>query len=263
MAAETGTDSAGAGGGAAAKLRTMIVDDEPLAVERLQLLCARQSEISLVGTASDGESALRMAEELQPELIFLDINMPRLDGMGVARALGRMGQSPAIIFVTAYQGFAVEAFDLAAIDYLLKPVALERLDRAVKRVLERRGEFLRQQDGEPAAGQGWVQEFWVPHRSELKRIDADQIERIDAERDYMRLHVGVRSYLLHETIKTLEERLDPARFVRLHRSHIVRIDYISGLRHAGGGVWFANLADGSEVRVGRTYLRRVKEIAGR
>ncbi|WP_157973287.1 response regulator, partial [Blastomonas sp. UPD001] len=107
----------------AAPLRTMIVDDEPLAVERLQLLCARLPRISLVGTASDGESALRLAEQLKPELVFLDINMPRLDGMGVARALGKTGQSPAIIFVTAYQAFAVEAFDLAAIDYLLKPVA--------------------------------------------------------------------------------------------------------------------------------------------
>ncbi|WP_373489178.1 LytR/AlgR family response regulator transcription factor [Blastomonas sp.] len=247
-----------------AQLRTMIVDDEPLAVERLQLLCARLPQISLVGTASDGESALRLAEQLRPELVFLDINMPRLDGMGVARALGRMGQVPAIIFVTAYQGFAVEAFDLAAIDYLLKPVATDRLERAVTRVLDRRSAVLA--NPVPATsppGESWVREFWVPHRSELKRIDADLIERIDAERDYMRLHVGERSYLMHETIKALEERLDPARFVRLHRSHIVRNDYITGLRHGGGGVWFACLADDSELRIGRTYLARVKELAGR
>ena len=254
--------------GNAMALRTMIVDDEPLAVERLQLLCARQQGISLVGTASDGESALRLAEELRPELIFLDINMPRLDGMGVARALGRMGQSPAIIFVTAYQGFAVEAFDLAAIDYLLKPVSFERLDVAVQRVLARRSDHIAQRESvadgvSQPEDAGWVREFWVPHRSELKRVEAALIDRIDAERDYMRLHVDTRSYLLHETIKTLEERLDPAQFVRLHRSHIVRIDYITGLRHAGGGVWFARLADDSELRVGRTYLRRVKELAGR
>lgn len=246
-----------------APLRTMIVDDEPLAVERLQLLCARLPQISLVGTASDGESALRLAEQLRPELIFLDINMPRLDGMGVARALGKTEQSPAIIFVTAYQAFAVEAFDLAAIDYLLKPVATDRLERAVARVLERRSAVLANPEPPEPAQTGWVKEFWVPHRSELKRIDAELIERIDAERDYMRLHVGTRSYLMHETIKTLEERLDPARFVRLHRSHIVRNDYITSLRHNGGGVWFACLADGSELRVGRTYLARVKEMAGR
>jgi len=244
----------------------MIVDDEPLAVERLQLLCARIACINLVGTASDGESALRIAEQLKPDLVFLDINMPRLDGMGVARALGRMGQAgwvPAIIFVTAYQGFAVEAFDLAAIDYLLKPVATDRLDRAVQRVLERRNLVLAVERDMPGPEAQWVSEFWVPYRSELKRVDAALIERIDAERDYMRLYVGERSYLLHETIKMLEVRLDPAQFVRLHRSHIVRIDYITGLRHASGGVWFARLADGSELRVGRTYLPRVKEIAGR
>lgn len=245
-------------------LKTMIVDDEPLAVERLQLLCARLEQISLVGTASDGESALRLAEQLQPDLLFLDINMPRLDGMGVARALAKTGQAPAIIFVTAYQAFAVEAFDLAAIDYLLKPVATDRLERAVLRVIERRNARLASPlPLVPAQAPSWVREFWVPHRSELKRIDADLIERIDAERDYMRLHVGPRSYLMHETIKTLEERLDPGRFVRLHRSHIVRSDYITSLRHNGGGVWFACLADGSELRVGRTYLARVKEMAGR
>jgi two-component system response regulator AlgR len=136
-------------------LRTMIVDDEPLAVERLQLLCARIESINLVGTASDGEAALRMAEQLKPELVFLDINMPRLDGMGVARELGRMGghlgRTPAIIFVTAYQGFAVEAFDLAAIDYLLKPVATDRLDRAVERVLERRNLALTVEQDNPRA----------------------------------------------------------------------------------------------------------------
>jgi len=256
MTAETGAEPR-------AVLRTMIVDDEPLAVERLQLLCARRPEISLVGMAGDGESALRLAEQLRPELVFLDINMPRLDGMGVARALARMGQSPAIIFVTAYQGFAVEAFDLAAIDYLLKPVAAERLERAVHRVLERQGARAAGTAPDTPPPSPWVQEFWVPDRAELKRVDAALIERIDAERDYMRLHVGTRSYLLHETIKTLEERLDPARFVRLHRSHIVRNDYITGLRHGGGGVWFAQLADGSELRVGRTYLKRAKELAGR
>lgn len=246
-----------------APIRTMIVDDEPLAVERLQYLCAQIQTLNLVGTANDGEAALRVAEQLQPELVFLDVNMPRLDGMGVARALGQMGQAPAVIFVTAYQGFAVEAFDLAAIDYLLKPVATDRLAMAVQRVLDRRNQALTPSGETPVPNPSWVSEFWVPHRAELKRIDAALIERIDAERDYMRLHLGERSYLLHETIKMLEERLDPAQFVRIHRSHIVRLDYITGLRHQGGGVWFARLKDGCELRVGRTYLPRVKEIAGR
>lgn len=245
-------------------IRTMIVDDEPLAVERLQMLCAREPRIALVGTATDGEAALRLIEGLKPDLVMLDIAMPLLDGIGVARAVGRMGIRPAVIFVTAFEGFAVEAFDLAAIDYMLKPVAHDRLTRAIDRVeaaLRNRAP-----EGTPAPAEpqpDWAEEFWVPHRSELIRIATDQIDRIEAERDYMRLHVGSHSYLLHQTISSLEERLDPQQFVRLHRSHIVRRDHIARLRHDGSGVWFAALTDGSEIRIGRTFLANARAMTGR
>lgn len=245
-------------------IRTMIVDDEPLAVERLQMLCAREPRIALVGTATDGEAALRLIEGLKPDLVMLDIAMPLLDGIGVARAVGRMGIRPAVIFVTAFEGFAVEAFDLAAIDYMLKPVAHDRLTRAIDRVeaaLRNRAP-----EGTPAPAEpqpAWAEEFWVPHRSELIRIATDQIDRIEAERDYMRLHVGSHSYLLHQTISSLEERLDPQQFVRLHRSHIVRRDHIARLRHDGSGVWFAALTDGSEIRIGRTFLANARAMTGR
>ena len=115
------------------RLRTMIVDDEPLAVERLQILCNDQPEIEVVGTASDGVAALRMAQQLFPDLIFLDIGMPKMDGINAARALGLMERKPAIVLVTAYDNFAVEAFDLDIVDYVLKPVSGERLGRAVAR----------------------------------------------------------------------------------------------------------------------------------
>lgn len=246
-------------------IRTMIVDDEPLAVERLQMLCAREPRIALVGTATDGEAALRLIEGLKPDLVLLDIAMPLLDGIGVARAVGRMGIRPAVIFVTAFEGFAVEAFDLAAVDYMLKPVAHDRLTRAVDRVEA----ALRNQSsaGAPAIASEpspeWAEEFWVPHRSELIRIATDQIDRIEAERDYMRLHVSAHSYLLHQTISSLEERLDPQQFVRLHRSHIVRRDHIARLRHDGSGVWFAALTDGGEIRIGRTFLANARAMTGR
>lgn len=245
-------------------IRTMIVDDEPLAIERLQIMCAREPRIALVGTATDGEGALRLIEGLGPELVLLDIAMPLLDGIGVARAVSRMTVRPSLIFVTAFEGFAVEAFDLAAVDYLLKPVAQERLSRAIDRVEV----ALRLHDGAGGAApivsaSPWAEEFWVPHRSELVRIAADQIDRIDAERDYMRLHVGTHSYLLHQTISALEARLDPQRFVRLHRSHVVRKDHIVRLRHDGGGVWFASLADGADIRIGRTFLANARAMTGR
>ena len=239
-------------------MRTLIVDDEPLAVERMQILCARIPALNVVGTASDGAAALRLSEALEPELVLLDMTMPEVDGLGVARGLARQSPRPAVIFVTAHDHFAVEAFDLDAVDYVLKPVAQDRLERAVERALAR------QDTATPAlADSPWIEEFWVPHRSELVRIAAGDIDRIDAERDYVRLHVSGRSYLLLHTIQRLEDRLDPDRFIRLHRSTIVRRDRIAGLKHDGLGVWSAQLADGELLRIGRTYLAKAKAMAGR
>ncbi|MFM9935887.1 MAG: LytR/AlgR family response regulator transcription factor [Novosphingobium sp.] len=243
-------------------MRTLIVDDEPLAVERMQILCARIPALSVVGTASDGAAALRLCEALAPELVLLDMTMPEVDGIGVARGLAKQSPRPAVIFVTAHDHFAVEAFDLDAVDYVLKPVAQDRLERAVERALARQDTTV------PAAAESpWIEEFWVPHRSELVRIAAGDIDRIDAERDYVRLHVGqtgsTRSYLLLHTIQRLEDRLDPDRFIRLHRSTIVRRDRIAGLKHDGLGVWSAQLVDGELLRIGRTYLAKAKAMAGR
>lgn len=243
------------------KLRTMIVDDEPLAVERLEILCGQQTEITVIGTASDGVEALRLAQQLAPDLIFLDIGMPKMDGINAARALALMDRKPAIILVTAYDNFAVEAFDLDIVDYVLKPVASERLGRAISRAHA----ALNAPAPKPVAESSgnYASEFWVSHRAELIRIAAIDIERIEAERDYMRLHTGQRSYLLHQTISALEQRLDPALFQRIHRSHIVRRDLISGLRHEGGGVWHALLGDDMSMRIGRKYLADVKRLAGK
>ena len=243
-------------------LRTMIVDDEPLAIERMQVLCAELDQLQVVGTASDGEAALRLADKLRPDLMLLDMTMPEMDGLALARQLGKRDRPPAVIFVTAHEDFAVEAFDLEAVDYVLKPVAAERLERAIDRAVARR------EHGASGASGEWLSEFWVPHRSELLRIAVDQVDRIDAERDYVRLHVADgsgqgRSYLLLQTIAGLEGRLDPTRFIRIHRSTILRRDRIRGLRHEGLGVWSAELDNGEALRIGRTYLRKVKAMAGR
>ncbi|WP_423141374.1 LytR/AlgR family response regulator transcription factor [Parablastomonas sp. CN1-191] len=240
-----------------ASLRTLIVDDEPLAVQRLQMVCAAVGGIEVVGTALDGAAGLREAGRLSPDLVLLDMTMPEADGLTVARALAGGDNPPAVIFVTAHDSFAVEAFDLDAVDYVLKPVNAERLGRAVARVAARR------QGGSDKPAEPGLTEFWVPYRSELLRIAAADVDRIAAERDYVRLHVGERSYLLLQTVTGLEERLDPRQFIRLHRSTIVRRDRITGLRHDGLGVWSAELADGSAVRIGRTYLAKAKAMAGR
>lgn len=238
-------------------LRTLIVDDEPLAVERMQVICARMNGIAVIGTASDGEAALRLIDALRPDLVLLDLTMPEMDGLTVARRLGGRADAPAVIFVTAHDEFAVEAFDLDAVDYVLKPVAPDRLERAIGRVTARRGR------PRPVPQSEWLEEFWVPHRSELVRIPAVDVQRIDAERDYVRLHVPGQSYLLLQTITSLEQKLDPGKFIRIHRSCILRRDFVAGLRHEGLGVWSAETGDGDSLRIGRSYLPAVKKMAGR
>lgn len=241
------------------RLRLLIVDDEPLAVERLQILCAGLGSVNLVGTANDGDAALRLIDALDPDLVLLDIAMPGMSGMDVARILETRERRPALIFCTAFDQFAVAAFDVAAVGYLLKPVTAEQLAKAVARAQALIGTA---QSVSPTAPT-WIEEFWVPHRSEVIRIGANDIDWIEAERDYMRLHMGTRSFLLHETISALERRLDPERFIRVHRSTIIRRDFIDRLTHDGLGTWSAQLRNGHVVRIGRSYQAAVKAMAGR
>ena len=236
-------------------LRTLIVDDEPLAIERLQILTGQQDGISLVGTASDGASALRMVDALAPDLVLCDIAMPDLNGLEVAAAIEALDNPPAVVFVTAFDRYAVAAFDVAAVDYLLKPVSPERLARALSRVREWRAT-----ERSPAQKSKWINEFWVQNRGEMLRIDAAQVDLIEAERDYMRLHVGARSWLIHQTIKSLEARMNPDQFMRIHRSKMIRREGIVGLKHHGDGAWSVDLGEGGVHRIGRTYLHDVKAI---
>jgi two-component system response regulator AlgR len=243
-------------------LRVLIADDEPLAAERLQLLLAKCPGIDLVGTATDGDSTVRMTEALAPDLLLLDIAMPGLDGIGVARALAERRPSPAIIFITAFDQFAVAAFEVEAVDYLMKPVEPARLQQA----LGRGRDYLMRRATRPSerpALSPHLQEFWASDLTGLVRIAARDIDRVSAERDYMRLHVARRSWLIHHSMAALEEGLDPELFVRLHRSAIVRKDFITGFTRNPSGRWIARLADGSEQPVGRLYSDRVRSIAGR
>lgn len=229
-------------------LRTLIVDDEPLAVERLRTLCAGIAGVEVAGAAIDGANALKLVDEIAPDVLLIDIQMPNMDGFAVARALQERSLRPALIFVTAFDRFAVAAFDVAATDYLLKPVDPERLARALARARVQ----LEGPARDPSLA-AWIEEFWVPHRGEITRVQVRDIDFIEAERDYMRLHVGARSYMLHQTITELEQRLDPDMFLRIHRSVIVRKDRVTSFRRTEGGAWEAFLRDGRQLRVGRSY----------
>ena len=245
-------------------LRILVADDEPLASDRLNLLLGRVEGVTLVGTAHDGSEAVALAEQVDPDVVMLDIAMPGLDGIEVARALSRLPCSPAVIFVTAYDQFAVAAFEVAAVDYLMKPIEPTRLAKALDRArLHLKNRHEQEVAHDSADVSPVLEEFWASDRSGLVRIAARDIDRITAERDYMRLHVGARSWLIHHSMAALEERLDPQTFVRLHRSAIVRREFIAGFSRNPSGRWIARLADHSEQPVGRLYADRVRSIAGR
>ncbi len=233
-------------------LRALIVDDEAAARTRLTLLCKDLPAVTVVGTADDGAEALAMLEHAAADLLFLDIEMPGMGGMALARELCDRPAAPAIIFVTAFDRFAVAAFGVNAAGYLLKPVDPELLARTVSRIA-----------AAPApAAPSPPNVFWIPHRGALVRAEADEVEWIAAEGDYARLHIGARSYLLSERLQALEARLDPRRFSRLHRSAIVQLRRVVELRHVGSGAWAATLASGRTLPVGRTHLVTLRQALG-
>jgi len=234
------------------RLRTLIVDDEPIARRRLSILFARLTGVEVVGEAMDGTDAVEKIRSLAPDVVLLDISMPGLDGMAVAVASAVSKRPPAIVFCTASAAHAAQAFDIAAVDYLLKPIDRERLERALGRARMQRNAVT------PPTSPVWLDYLWIPHHGAMRRIEVAEIYRIDAEGDFLRLWTEKSNHLLHETLTRLGEGLDPTVFVRLRRSCIVRITLIVGLRHVGLGAWEAELAGGDRVRIGPTYWKPIK-----
>jgi two-component system response regulator AlgR len=235
----------------------IVVDDEPLAIERIRMLVSHLEGVAVVGAASSGEAALRLTEDLQPQAVLLDIVMPGMDGIAVARWLGALPSPPKVVFVTAFESFAMAAFDVQAVDYLMKPVEPGRLERAIERV---RNASVQGPARSPQSR--YLEEFWVSGHGGLSRVPADNIDRIIAERDYARLHVGKRSWLINHSLAKLEQELDPAVFLRLHRGAIMRRAFVTGLRSEDGR-WIAQLADGTEQRIGRAYADNARKLRGR
>lgn len=232
-------------------IEAIIVDDEPLAVDGIRRFCAASGVIDIVGVAHEAKSARQLISTHRPQAAFLDIAMPGCSGLELAADLAKDPNSPRIVLVTAHDHFATEAFDLAVLDYVLKPLEPQRLLRAIDR--------LQTALSPSAAGldRGGA-DLWVPYRGTVKRLPPESIIQLKAERDYVRLYDRTSSYLLRSTLTELLDRLGPS-FVRVHRSVALRLDRISALRHVGGGAWEVIAPSGDTTPVGRRYLNALRD----
>jgi two-component system LytT family response regulator len=257
-------------------LRVLIVDDEPLARQRIEDLLLKDTGVTIAGIAADGDAAVDAIRRIAPDLVFLDVQMPGRTGIEVFRELGEA--MPATIFTTAYDRYALEAFRLAAIDYLVKPfdderfaAALERARRAIElkevaRMTRELLALLREREQAPPApapaseAPAYLERISVESRGQVRVVPVARIDYITASGPYAELHVGDRTFAIRERMQTLEEKLDPAVFFRIHRSAIVRLDRIDTLLHAPGGDYAVRLKDGAELSVSRN---RRDELAAR
>ena len=250
-------------------VRALIVDDEPLARQRLRTLLRGEPDIDVVGECADGHEAVAAIRQLQPHLLFLDVQMPALDGFGVLEALGPQ-PLPAVIFVTAYDAYAIRAFEVNALDYLLKPFDRARFQKALGRARAQ----IRQSTGaalDPRLTRLLdtlgnrprpTDRVVIKSAGRIMFLRTDEIDWVEAADNYVRLHVGPESHLLRETMGALEARLDPAKFLRIHRSTVVNIDRLKELQPWFHGDYIVTLQDGTRLNLSRTYRDRVIDLLG-
>jgi two-component system LytT family response regulator len=247
-------------------IRVVVADDEPLARERIRTLLAPHRDFELIAECADGEAAVRVLVEAKPELAFLDVQMPELDGFGVIGAIPPPDR-PWVVFITAYDEHAVRAFEVNAIDYLLKPVEPKRFEAAIARVRERLAQPPADRDAaldavlaELRKTRGHTVRLVVRDGSRVSFVRAEDVDWIDASGNYARLHVGGGVRLLREPLKVLEARLDPERFVRVHRSAIVNLERITSVEPYFHGEYVLTLADGTRLTSSRTHSARLRTL---
>ncbi|HEU4694193.1 MAG TPA: LytTR family DNA-binding domain-containing protein [Vicinamibacterales bacterium] len=252
------------------KIRTLVVDDEPLARERLTGLLGLESDIEVIGQCRDGEDAARAITEQNPELVFLDVQMPGLNGFEVIEAVGT-DKMPLVIFVTAYDQHALKAFQVRALDYLLKPFDRERFQEALQRA---RTQIQRAETGDLGRrllalvkdlrrDQPKTDRLVVKSGGRLFFLRTDEIDWIEAAGNYVRLHVGNTSHLLRETMNAIESRLDPEKFFRIHRSRIVNMERIQEMQPWLNGEYAVLLRTGTRLTLSRGYREKLQDRLGR
>jgi len=252
------------------KIRTVVVDDEPIARERVLSLLQQEDDVEIVGACSDGTQALAAISQHAPDLVFLDVQMPGVDGFGVIEAIGPE-RMPTVIFVTAYDEYALRAFEVHALDYLLKPFGRDRFQETLKHArasLERRraGDLGRKllalvNDIKPEPAK--LDRLVVKSSGRVFFLRTDEIDWIEAAGNYVRLHLGDESHLFRETMTRMEARLDGRRFGRIHRSRIVNIERVKELQPWFNGEYVVFLKNGTRLTLSRGYRERLQERVGR
>jgi two-component system LytT family response regulator len=259
-------------------MRVLIIDDEPLARQRLRDLLADEPDVTLVGECDTGAAAVAAIREHRPDLVFLDVRMPEVDGFGVLEALAAE-ETPAVIFVTAFDRYALRAFEVDALDYLLKPFDRERFQKALQRArtqlerpsgddVSRRIEELladavsSAQAASPLTGRKYLDRIVIKTGGRVLFLRAEDIDWIEAAGNYLKLHVGSESHLMRETMNHLEARLDPAKFLRIHRSTMVNIERIQELQPWFHGDYVVLLRDGTKLTLSRGYKQKLQDLFG-
>jgi two-component system LytT family response regulator len=271
-------------------LRVLIVDDEALGRQRLEDLLRHEAGVEIAGFADNGDSAIEAIRSVKPDLVFLDVQMPRRTGLEVVRDIGPENMPPTI-FVTAYDRYALEAFDVAAVDYLVKPFDDERFEQAFQRarkmigltelgkLSERLRTVLNFSDAPPVAAAGaaplagggtlpetvapgYLERIAVEMRGQVRVVPVATIEYIAASGPYAEIHVGDRTYIIRERMQTLEERLDPTHFFRIHRSVIVKLEQIETLLREAGGDYAVQLRCGARLSVSRNRVEPLEKWMG-
>jgi len=245
-------------------MRVLVVDDEPPARRKLMNFLREERDVEIVGEAGNGTKAAALIEELEPDLVFLDVQMPGMTGFEVLETLG--GRVPLIVFVTAYDQYAVKAFEVHALDYLLKPFDRDRLQTCLSRV---RDQISRSAGADlqarmqkliaEATGRAYATRLMVKHHGRVVFLQIRDVDWIKALANYVELHVGAQTYMIRETLNSLESRLDPDLFARVHRSVIVNLDRIKELQPWSHNDYLVILKDGTEIRMSRRYHRNLKD----
>jgi two-component system LytT family response regulator len=263
--------------GSQKKITTLIVDDEPLARRNIRLLLKDDREIEIVGEASSGREALALIRKHSPDLVFLDIQMPELDGFEVLESI-EAERLPAIVFVTAFDQYALKAFEFHALDYLLKPFDDARFEKALRqaklqvgqrelkdlsqRLVALLGSQVRREGSaaEPTRQPQYLSRLLIKSAGRVFFLKTDEIDYVQAEDYYVKLHVGRKGHLLRETMNEMESKLDPAKFLRIHRSTIVNIERIRELQQHFNGEYIVVLHDGTEHKLSRSRREQLQTL---